>query len=244
MNWRGHLFGAYRRLATAAVWPVLAYEDRRPPYAGRNERGVEWAYAMSIAAGHEGTTALDVGAGWTAWPYMLAAAGYRTTAIDWWTGGFAARWGGNRHWRVLWMDITNGRAVERLLNRNNGPFDLVTCISTLEHLPISDATRAMKNMERLLAPGGSLITTFPYGPRRSVAQERPFAQVYSDREIARFQAASGLRPMDARRYSCWSGGRWRAGPRREVCRAVPPLEMRKADLICIVWKRRERPCRA
>ena len=237
MNWKGHAFELYRRWAHMWMWPVLWYEERKGICSGYSERGVEWAYALDVAARQKGETALDVGSGWTSWPYMMAAAGFRTTAIDLWDWGFVRRFGGNRHYRVLRMDITKDETVLGLLERNGGPFDYISCISTLEHMPILDAVEAMKNMGRLLAPGGSLVTTFPYGPRRALAQETPFTQVYSEDEIARFALSSRLENTltNEKFFSCWAGGAWRAKPRRNVCKQVPfgsPI----ADLHCATWR--------
>jgi hypothetical protein len=238
MNLKGHALGLYRRWAHFWLWPVLWYEERKPIYAGRNERGVEWAYALDVAARQSGTTALDVGTGWTCWPYLLYNCGYRVTAVDLWDRDFVRKFGGNRHYRVRRMDIAKADSIVRLMGETRGQqYDLITCISTLEHMPVGVACRAMSHMAQLLSAQGVLVTTFPYGPQRAQAQERPFTQVYSEMEMNQFAEASGLGVIGERYYSCWTGGCWRAQPRREVCRKVP-MGSRVADLVCATWRRR------
>lgn len=42
-------------------------------------------------------------------------------------------------------------------------FDLIWCISTLEHLTYNRDTAAIKEMFRILVPGGKILITVPYG---------------------------------------------------------------------------------
>jgi SAM-dependent methyltransferase len=47
-----------------------------------------------------------------------------------------------------------------------GQFDLVTCISVIEHVPPAARPRFLAGMARLLRPGGMLYLTFDYGSYR------------------------------------------------------------------------------
>jgi SAM-dependent methyltransferase len=73
-----------------------------------------------------------------------------------------------------------------------GTFDLILCISTVEHigLPIYGQrefphgdTLAMRHMRRLLAPGGRLLVTVPFGR----AQVNPWFRVYDRRGLRRLR---------------------------------------------------------
>jgi SAM-dependent methyltransferase len=82
-------------------------------------------------------------------------------------------------------------------------FDLILCISTVEHigLPIYGQrefphgdTLAMRHMRSLLAPGGHLLLTVPFGR----AQVNPWFRVYDRRGLRRL--AGGFRTLSAAFY--------------------------------------------
>jgi SAM-dependent methyltransferase len=84
-----------------------------------------------------------------------------------------------------------------------GTFDLILCISTVEHigLPIYGQrefphgdTLAMRHMRRLLAPGGRLLLTVPFGR----AQVNPWFRVYDRRGLRRLRG--GFRTLSAAFY--------------------------------------------
>ena len=58
----------------------------------------------------------------------------------------------NRHYYVINDDITKTQIDDK--------YDLITCISVLEHIETFDA--AVANLFKLLSPSGHLILTFPY----------------------------------------------------------------------------------
>src|SRR5260221_5531267 len=62
----------------------------------------------------------------------------------------------SRHWHVLDDDITKPHT--------SGSFDLVTCISVLEH--IADHQAAVRNMLALVRPGGHLVISCPFNEHR------------------------------------------------------------------------------
>jgi len=79
---------------------------------------------------------------------------------------------GEMGWEVETMDIDprtltmpHHPAVRRILSDlvklpyNDDTFDLVTCISTLEHLTAVDRVRACMELDRVLKPGGLLVLT-------------------------------------------------------------------------------------
>ena len=117
-----------------------------------NERSVEYRFVFEVITRTAPKTVLDVGTGKTALPHLMQTCGLQVTAIDniydYWSkyGMF------NRHFYVIDDDIT--RTVLK------GGFDLITCISTLEHIANADA--AVRNMASLLTPGGHLVITCPY----------------------------------------------------------------------------------
>ena len=84
-----------------------------------------------------------------------------------------------------------------------GSFDLILCISTVEHIglpiygqhefPYGDIF-AMRHVRRLLAPGGLLLLTVPFGR----AQVNPWFRVYDQRSLRRL--TGGFRTLSAAFY--------------------------------------------
>lgn len=150
-----------------------------------NERRVEYRFAFDQIATNAVNNVLDVGTGTTALPALIRNCGITVTALDnvrdFWSKGMF-----NQHWFVIDQDI-----LEPKLDRT---FDLITCISVLEH--IKDFEKAVKEMTNLLNPKGVLVLSFPYCENRYIenvylrnssdayGQNIPYiCQVFSRREI-------------------------------------------------------------
>jgi len=73
----------------------------------------------------------------------------------------------------------------RHTNFQDGFFDAIVAVSTIEHVGIIDGDRhgdlkAIKEMIRILAKGGVMLITVPYSKEKTVDS---FQRVYDDREI-------------------------------------------------------------
>jgi SAM-dependent methyltransferase len=138
-------------LGRAYVQRLCRAEASRQTFRRHNERPVEYRFVFECVRRTCPRTVLDVGTGTTALPALLRTCGCVVTAADnikdYWPRGML-----NRHWSVEDDDI--------VATRLPGPYDLITCISVLEH--IRDHAAAMRNMFRLLAPDGHLVLTCPY----------------------------------------------------------------------------------
>lgn len=78
----------------------------------------------------------------------------------------------------------------------DGGYDLVTCFETIEHVPDYDA--ALKNLVRLVAPGGTMLISSPYRPlttpgARSV--NAPPRNVFHVREFLPGELANAMRAV-------------------------------------------------
>jgi len=127
-------------------------EITHPPFAIFNERPIEYRFVFEQISNQYPKKVLDVGTGVTSLPHLMANCGCKVTAADnikdyWGFGQFF-----NRHYFIENDDITNTQLKEK--------FDLITCISTLEHIEKFDD--AVSSMLSLLEDGGFLILTFPY----------------------------------------------------------------------------------
>jgi hypothetical protein len=91
-----------------------------------NERVVEYAAALDVVRQTQAQTVLDVGTGLSCWPAMLELCGLSVTATDNWSDYWGDARPVNRHYEIIDDDICQTRL--------SGPYDLVTCLSTLEHI--------------------------------------------------------------------------------------------------------------
>ena len=149
-----------------------------------NERPVEFSFVFRQIARIYPVKVLDVGTGTTALPHLIRNCGLHVTAIDnvkdYWPTGML-----NRHYHVIDDDIN--------ATKLNETFDLITCVSVLEHIKHHDA--AVHNMLKHLNPKGCLVVTCPYTesnyirnvyelPGSSYGQDAPYiAQSYSRKEL-------------------------------------------------------------
>lgn len=130
-------------------------EYLNPPFAFFNERPIEYKFVFEQISKQYPKKILDIGTGLTSLPHLMANCGCHVKAIDnikdYWDYGLF-----NRHFYVENQDITKPKIKET--------FDLITCISTLEHIENYD--KAVESMLSLLNPGGYLIMTFPYNDKK------------------------------------------------------------------------------
>lgn len=210
------------------------YESQR---VGRiSERPIEFRFVFEQLTNLNATTVLDVGTGTTAIPHLLSQCGFFVTAIDnvrdyWPTGMF------NRHFHVIDDDITQPRLDQR--------FDLITCISVLEHIPNHDA--AIRSMFGLLNPGGHLVLTFPYNegkyvdnvyklPGAGYGQNAPYiCQVYSRAQVDGWLKENHATVVQQEYWQCFTGEFWTFGESLHPPRRVEKDE--RHQLTCLLMRR-------
>ena len=214
------------RLANLYTKEICRREYLAQEFLGINERPVEYRFVFEHLTQAFPRTVLDVGTGRTALPQLMRTCGFLVTAMDnikdYWPGGMI-----NRHYHVLDDDILEPRV--------SGPFDFITCVSTLEH--IRDHARAMHNMLSLLRPGGRLVVTFPYNEKTYVenvyalpgsigADKYPFiTQAFSRRELEQWTRNGGARIVAQEYWRYFDGPFWTTGKR-----VVPPIRVESSDL--------------
>jgi SAM-dependent methyltransferase len=132
-----------------------------------------------------------------------------------------------------------GLAVEdgRSLSFDDASFDKVYSLSVLEHIPHDGDTRCVREIARVLAPGGRCVLTVPFWPTSRIDWRDPdfywssasvddttgkvfFQRRYSQAEIhERLIGPSGLRLTKLR----FVGDRLQVGSNRELCEFLPPV---------------------
>jgi SAM-dependent methyltransferase len=230
------VFGLFEALGRPYLALVLFKEKRFPSFKNLNERPVEYRFAFDCLARVSPKTLLDIGTGSSSFPHLVENCGIRATAIDkvdgYWRSGLT-----NRHFPILKDDITNPTLNKR--------FDMITCISTLEHIPAHN--EAVKGMCKLLNPGGHIVLSFPYNehhyeadvyrhPQAGYGKDYPFiGQVYSRKEVDSWMTDNALSLVDQEYYEAFTGDLWTFGT------AIHPLKKTtresKHHLTCISLKK-------
>lgn len=145
----------------------------------------------------------------------------------------------NHHIHVVKDNITKSRF-------DDASFDVITCISTLEHIP--DFNKAISEMTRLLKPGGFLILTFPYQYEEfqedvyklkdSNAYDKHIKFItrsYSDKEISSWIEKHGLSEDKVSYYRGFEGKFWSTGKRIQFPFFVD--NKKEANGICLTLKK-------
>ena len=147
----------YKIIAKSYINRINKQEFLHPPFNAFNERPVEYRFVFEQISEFYPKKILDIGTGVTALPHLMANCGCIVSAIDnikdYWSHGLF-----NRHYYIINDDIVNPKLKDN--------FDLITCISTLEHIENFD--QAVKSMFGLLKKGGYLVLTFPYTENKFV----------------------------------------------------------------------------
>lgn len=225
--------------ALANMYPrwICKREFQRQKFARFNERAIEYGFVFNRMAELCPKRVLDVGTGTTALPHVMRSCGPMVAASDnvrdYWPNGMF-----NRHYHVIDDDIRNPNLREK--------FDLITCISVLEHIQQPD--EAVAGMFGLLAEGGHLILTFPYNestyvhnvyelPNSSYGQDAPYiTQSYCRSDLDRWLQQNDGCILMQEHWQCWDGDFWTVGEQIIPPRRVGPLD--KHQLACVLLGKR------
>lgn len=219
---------------------ICKLEFNRQNFVGFNERPLEFSFVFKSIGMLYPKKILDVGTGKTALPHLMRNCGPLVWAIDnvrdYWSSGMS-----NRHYHVLDQDVTS---KERL--NFNDKFDLVTCVSVLEH--IVDYNKAIQNMFDLLDEGGHLVVTCPYTEHsynenvylipesNAYGKSIPFVcQSYSRANLNTWLKENGGEIVAQEFWQCWSGEYWTTGDK-----IIPPIKVdskEKHQLTCLLIKK-------
>ena len=214
-------------------------EFKRQTFIGMNERPLEYSFVFRNIGRLCPTRVLDVGTGTTALPHLIRNCGPLVTAIDnirdYWTSGMS-----NRHYHVLDRDITASTLDLK------EKFDLITCISVLEHIENHDV--AVKNMFSLLNEGGHIIITCPYTENQYVEDVYKLpesdaygkdiffvCQSYSRKQLNNWLDSNGGEIVEQEFWKVWGGDYWTTGGKNFPAVKVDSKE--KHQLSCILIKK-------
>jgi 2-polyprenyl-3-methyl-5-hydroxy-6-metoxy-1,4-benzoquinol methylase len=129
-------------------------------------RRVEFPWAFHVIPLSQGMRAVDVGGGMSGLQFILDISGLEVTNVDpfiqygssrtKWADPVAAHSTLNRFFGTR-VKLKFARLPEAALPSDS--FDVVYCISTLEHLDLLETQKVVAEAKRILRPGGHLILT-------------------------------------------------------------------------------------
>jgi 2-polyprenyl-3-methyl-5-hydroxy-6-metoxy-1,4-benzoquinol methylase len=208
-----------------------------PGFTVYNERPIEYRFVFEQLTELKPKTILDVGTGLSALPSLMANCGARVVAIDnvtdYWANGML-----NNHYHIIDDDITDSKLQEQ--------FDMVTCISTLEH--IRKCEEAVQNMFRLTVPGGYVVLTFPYNERERVENVYalpgsevkglpPFqTRAYSRKDLERWAKENGGTVVKQEYWQFFTGDYWTTGTRLPYPKQTSATETHQIS--CVVFQKK------
>jgi SAM-dependent methyltransferase len=204
------------------------WSEPNAPTLGMTERAVEIPWVLSRYKGEQAV--LDVGtsnAYTTYVRHLRALKPNRLRALD-----------------LVYADrgIPCDQGDMRSMPYTDASFDLVLCVSTLEHIGMDNSVYgvapsgtggdldALREVNRILRPGGRLLVTVPFG----LKQNHNWLHQYDSLEWSELVAASGLVETERQTY-VYQGG-WQLG--------VPTLGLRAneapaaAGVLCAELTRR------
>lgn len=226
-----------KRLYKLLLSFICRREYKQQRFVAHNERPVEYRFVFEQVTRLAPRDVLDVGTGMTALPHLLRTCGCVVSAIDnvrdYWPAGMV-----NRHFWVIDDDITRTRLEQQ--------FDLITCISTLEHIHGYD--QAVACMFKLLRPGGHLVLTFPYHEQQyqpnvyelpgssEVGKRHPFVtQAFSRATVDGWLAANAGSVVTQEYWRFFDGEYWTEGKRLQSPMQVSASE--RHQISCLLLRK-------
>jgi ubiquinone/menaquinone biosynthesis C-methylase UbiE len=124
-----------------------------PAWLNRFFAGLQWASVTKVldARSLEGVRALDVGCGFGRWTRWLNGRGARALGVDPTEEMLAAAR------KASSSSIEYSKMSATALDFPDGTFDLVTCITVIQHLEPAEQEAAVREVARVLRPGGEAV---------------------------------------------------------------------------------------
>ena len=154
-----------------------------------------------------------------------------------------------RKWNMFGIDIAESGCDIRMDARMTGfrseTFDQVICIGTIEHIGIGNDVddergdfKAIKEIQRVLKKGGSLIVSLPYGKT-----DNPNYRVYNREALSQLVAVNKEFSVAKKEFYHYATGGWRrcseAVANRFVASGVQaPLRFHSSICVCLLLRKR------
>lgn len=141
------------------------------------------AYRKIIEHSNPNARVLDVGSYRSPFPAFLASKGYVVSIVDLDPAvGQQAKWASRALGSDTGIRVHIADAVTLPFLKNT--FDIVTCISTLEHIPDDADSLAIREIARVLRAGGICFISVPYSTQAREGRWRDWFQRWFDVDTA------------------------------------------------------------
>lgn len=183
---------------------------------------------MNLGGLPAGSRLLDVGCVWSCLPLELASLGFKVWGID------------IADYRLKHPNFTYVRGSACSMSFEDGFFDAVTAVSTVEHIglgwygddPERDSDlKAMAEIRRVLKPGGRLILTLPYGVR----METKVFRVYDKDSLAAL--ITGFNVLRAEYFINFNDKYWSLSDAAEAGKRGVNQRGRNEGNVCLVLQK-------
>jgi 2-polyprenyl-3-methyl-5-hydroxy-6-metoxy-1,4-benzoquinol methylase len=163
-------------------------------------RRLEYSFVLDAieTAGRRGLTCLDVGCGATALPHVLSTRGHTVHACDF-DGRLIEALADRNLCQLLSTSVQYSAQDATDLQFGSGTFDVVTCVSVLEHIPAPLDRQAVDEMIRVLKPGGLLALTVDYAPGSTRATGRAMHYLRRAQQLIMSEGLPGVRRVLVRK---------------------------------------------
>ena len=195
------------------------------------ERALEYCFALENLDLVEGRI-LDVGCKGSIFPNILAGLGFWVCGID------------IAPWPSRYSNFTYTQGDIRSTNFEDGFFDRITAISTIEHIGLSGRfgsdedpdgdKKALWEMRRILKDDGRIVLSVPYGRAKIM---RPWCRVYGKKTLQ--EILGGLRVEQIEFYVQDETKAWKLVA-AETARNVEADPLHYAVALLVLSKERER----
>lgn len=152
---------------------------------------------------------------------------------------------GGARWLVIGIDISgndcNAMMDARFTGFRDNTFDLVTCISTIEHIGLSGGStdaggdkKVIQEIYRILKPRGKAIVTIPYG--KNVATRSPGYRIYDGPRLRTLAGPLSIARVEFYRFL---SGKWSGCTQLEAeeSAGIVPLHFHSGACACLLLKK-------
>jgi SAM-dependent methyltransferase len=190
-------------------------------HLARFQRHVFEELLSGVPSPAPGATALDVGTGAGRWANLLAEAGYRTTGID-----LQRRLVEDNRRRFPQIEF---HVVAAQDYEPEAPFDLVSSVTVLQHVPVDQQIAAIRRLHRITKPGGHAIVL------EHILDQAPHLFSRSVDEWRSVFREAGFECLAIRRYNYGPALRWYSAIRKRLkkpdWRRASDADLRPEDLV-------------
>ncbi|MEW5761022.1 MAG: methyltransferase domain-containing protein [Candidatus Thermoplasmatota archaeon] len=226
---------AFKKLITLGE-KLIGAENENPPLLSdisSTERIIEYGWVLKNLSLEKGKI-LDFGCEGTLFPIMLAILGYEVVGVDIKDYNYK-----HKNFRFIKCNILE--PDNQILEQK---FDIITCISSLEHVGFSEKIidfegdiKAIKILASILKSRGFLFLTFGFGGKFQVHHlpsnpDKPFGRLYDEQRL-KYLLNNQFKEIKIE-YFIKNGGSWHVSDKKQIETFIYPKSwIETKSIVCI-----------